>query len=63
MSHKDATYWEPSRYDGIKPDISPFIEVAQHVKSRFFTMAIAQKENEDWIIMELGDRQVAGLPA
>ncbi|MEO0582953.1 MAG: ATP-grasp domain-containing protein [Bacteroidota bacterium] len=25
-------------------------------------MDVAQKENGDWIIMELGDGQVAGLP-
>ena len=33
-----------------------------NIKSRFFTMDIAKKKDEDWMIVELGDAQVAGLP-
>lgn len=44
------------------PQTSLFTEVAKQIKSNFFTMDIAQKENGDWIMIELGDGQVAGLP-
>ncbi|MBL3657241.1 ATP-grasp domain-containing protein [Fulvivirga sediminis] len=37
-------------------------EIALSIKSNFFTMDVAKKTNGDWIIMELGDGQVAGLP-
>ena len=30
--------------------------------SRFFTMDIAKRVDSDWMIVELGDGQVAGLP-
>lgn len=39
-----------------------FIEIASKVRSRFFTMDVAQQTDGQWIIVELGDGQVAGLP-
>ena len=39
-----------------------FIEVARQIQSRFFTMDIAQRSDGEWMIVELGDAQVAGLP-
>ncbi|WP_299673761.1 ATP-grasp domain-containing protein [uncultured Tenacibaculum sp.] len=39
-----------------------FKKLALKIKSNFFTMDIAQKKTSEWIIMELGDGQVAGLP-
>jgi hypothetical protein len=32
------------------------------IPSRFFTVDVACLENGDWMIVELGDGQVAGLP-
>ncbi|GAA0894369.1 ATP-grasp domain-containing protein [Fulvivirga kasyanovii] len=55
-------YWDEGAYDNTKPKIDEFIEVARDIESNFFTMDIAQKKNGDWVIMELGDGQVAGLP-
>lgn len=55
-------YWEEGDYSGTAPPEGLFAEVARHVNSRFFTMDVAQKSGGDWLIVELGDGQVAGLP-
>ncbi|MEM6297524.1 MAG: ATP-grasp domain-containing protein [Bacteroidota bacterium] len=55
-------YWDEGDYGESKPKLSAFLEIAQQIESNFFTMDIAQKKDGDWIIMELGDGQVAGLP-
>ena len=55
-------YWDEGEYGETKPELETFIEIARNIDSDFFTMDIAQKKNGDWIIMELGDGQVAGLP-
>lgn len=41
----------------------PFIEISKQIPSKFFTMDLAEKENGEWIILELGDGQVSGLAA
>ena len=55
-------YWDEGEYGNTKPELDDFIEIAQDIDSNFFTMDVAKKKNGDWIIMELGDGQVAGLP-
>ena len=55
-------YWDEGEYGETKPELDDFIEIAQEIESNFFTMDVAKKKNGDWIIMELGDGQVAGLP-
>ena len=45
-----------------KPPLELFSEAAKKPKSRFFTMEIAQTETDEWLIVELGDAQVSGLP-
>jgi hypothetical protein len=55
-------YWEEGDYTGLAPPISQFQDVAQKVQSRFFTMDVAKRLDGDWLIVELGDGQVAGLP-
>jgi sugar phosphate isomerase/epimerase len=42
--------------------VDAFIEVARRVQSRFFTMDVAKRLDGEWMIVELGDGQVAGLP-
>jgi hypothetical protein len=54
-------YWDEGEYGDTKPKLDDFIRIAQSIDSNFFTMDIAQKKNGHWIIMELGDGQVAGL--
>ncbi|MCK5685705.1 ATP-grasp domain-containing protein [bacterium] len=56
-------YWDEGEYGDTKPELEEFLQIAQEIESTFFTMDIAQKQSGEWIIMELGDAQVAGLPA
>lgn len=42
--------------------IDIFVKLAQNIESNFFTMDIAEKEDGSWMILELGDGQVSGLP-
>ncbi len=55
-------YWDAGDYTGSTPPLEPFKAVATAVQSRFFTMDVAQHRNGGWLIVELGDGQVAGLP-
>jgi hypothetical protein len=55
-------YWEEGDYQGMRPPADQFRDVAQMIGSRFFTMDIAQRVDGAWMIVELGDAQVAGLP-
>ena len=55
-------YWDEGEYGESKPELDAFTDIAQNIESNFFTMDVAKKKNGDWIIMELGDGQVAGLP-
>ena len=55
-------YWEEADYEGETPPIVHFAETASRVRSRFFTMDVAKRRDGDWMIVELGDGQVAGLP-
>ena len=56
-------YWETGDYgDAALPPLAPFAELARRVASRFFTMDIARRTDGGWIVVELGDGQVAGLP-
>lgn len=57
-----AEYWEEGDYHETNLPENLFQEVAKRVKSNFFTMDVAQKRDGDWLIVELGDAQVAGLP-
>ena len=55
-------YWEEGNYQGIFPPFAQFCQVAKAVQSRFFTMDVAKRIDGSWMIIELGDGQVAGLP-
>ncbi|HEU4339047.1 MAG TPA: ATP-grasp domain-containing protein [Planctomycetota bacterium] len=55
-------YWETADYKDSSPPLDRFSAPAARVKSRFFTMDIAKATSGDWIMVELGDGQVAGLP-
>ena len=55
-------YWEEGDYQESEPPLEPFREAMGKVKSRFFTMDIAKRKDGEWMIVELGDAQVAGLP-
>ena len=55
-------YWEEGEYRLSKPDTTEFEEIAYRVESNFFSMDIARRMNGEFIIIELGAGQVAGLP-
>ena len=57
-----AEYWEEGEYPDVEPPLNRFRPVAQAVRSRFFTMDVARRADGEWLIVELGDAQVAGLP-
>lgn len=57
-------YWEEDAYEHeASPPLDIFREIVQKVQSRFFTVDVAKCLDGSWTIVELGDGQVAGLPA
>ncbi len=54
-------YWDhqPSQPT---PDWAPYTTLAHQVQSRFWTLDLALTQTGDWLIIELGDGQVSGLP-
>lgn len=54
-------YWEEGDYSNDVPPVDSFLEIAKKIQSRFFTMDIARRLDSWWMIVELGDGQVAGL--
>ena len=55
-------YWEEGEYNYEKPNVKDFKNIAKIIESNFFTMDIAKDKNGEYIIIELGDGQVAGIP-
>jgi hypothetical protein len=57
-----APYWDRGADRGSRPPIERFSGVAAAVRSRFFTMDVARRRDGEWMIIEVGDGQVSGLP-
>ena len=57
-----SPYWEGGQYSKTYPPLELFAEIAAAVRSRFFSMDVARRIDGDWLIVELGDGQVSGLP-
>ncbi|MEZ4669632.1 MAG: ATP-grasp domain-containing protein [Anaerolineae bacterium] len=55
-------YWEQGDYKSLTPPLGEFGDIAKSIHSRFFTMDVAKTVAGQWMIVELGDAQVAGLP-
>lgn len=55
-------YWDEGDYGETEPVLKRFEALLPEIKSHFFSMDIAKQKNGDWIIVELGDGQVSGLP-
>ena len=55
-------YWDEGDYQEIVPPINEFESFAKAIKSKFFSMDVAKEKDGNWIIIELGDGQVSGLP-
>jgi hypothetical protein len=65
MNHEPIAvypYWDETEYPHVSPPLGLFENIAQQVDSLFFTMDVAKSKDLGWIIIELGDGQVAGLP-
>lgn len=55
-------YWDEVQYPVEEPAFEPLLNLVASVPSNFFTVDCARLENGEWMIVELGDGQVAGLP-
>lgn len=59
---QESRYWDQGDYAGETPPLAHFTRLAASVESRFFTMDVAKTVNGEWVVVELGDGQVAALP-
>jgi len=61
-----SEYWDEGEYKETRPPRDFLLtlddDVVSRVHSDFFTLDIAETKDGKWIVMELGDAQVAGLP-
>lgn len=61
-----SKYWEYGKYTEDEPSHSLIAKIAakvyKKISSKFFTIDLAQKENGEWICIEVGDGQVSSLP-
>lgn len=55
-------YWSDGEYPDDALPLPQFEALAGLVRSRFFTMDVAKTAENRWIVIELGDGQVAGSP-
>ncbi len=58
----NAPYWGEGQYDGETPDLGVVADLLPRVRSRFFAVDVAQKEDGSWLVMELNDGGSAGVP-
>ena len=56
-----SPYWD-AEYVSESPPLASFLPVLSQVQSPFFSCDVARRTTGEWIIVELGDGQVAGLP-
>jgi len=52
-------YWDEGLYPSLELPISDFSAIFKQIRSHFYTVDIAKQKNGFWIIVELGDAQVA----
>ncbi|WP_145410437.1 ATP-grasp domain-containing protein [Paenibacillus xylanexedens] len=57
-----SNYWDEGEDQDFVAQLESFMGIASTIQSRFFTMDFAKLTDGSWIILELGDGQVAGLP-
>jgi hypothetical protein len=56
-------YWSKAHYANEVIKLTNFTAIFEQINSHFFTVDIAKKCDGDWIIVELGDGQVAEYSA
>ena len=57
-----SRYWDEGEYPDDALPLDHFRALAQKISSRFFTMDVARTVDGKWLVVELGDAQVAELP-
>lgn len=57
-----STYWSEGDYAGVRPDPAFFDPIAARISSNFFTLDVAKTRQGQWLVLEVGDGQVSGLP-
>lgn len=55
-------YWDEGDYTQEIVPIEAYDEIIKSINSNFYTMDIAKQNDGKWIIIEVGDGQVSGLP-
>lgn len=50
-------------FDVDVPDFSAFERLARKIEARFFTLDVAMLEDGRWVVVEVNDGGVSGLPA
>ncbi len=55
-------YWDEVQYPVNEPNFESVLNMVASVPANFFTVDLARLESGEWMIVELGDGQVAGLP-
>jgi len=55
-------YWDEGDYENAAADLDFLENEIPRINSHFYTIDIAQTKTGEWLIIELGDAQVAGLP-
>lgn len=58
-----SPYWPDGAYGSAEPPMERLSEVASGLRSRFFTTDLARRCDGQWMIVEIGDGQVSGLPS
>lgn len=54
-------YWDEASDPEQAPNLERFLKIGRDIQSPFFAMDVAETEDGDWLILELGDGQVSGL--
>lgn len=57
-----SAYWDVVDASDSPPPTDLLADVARGIPSRFFTLDFARAVSGEWLIVETGDGQVAGLP-
>jgi hypothetical protein len=55
-------YWEDQEYGTIDAPTAIFSALARRLRSRFFTLDVALRDDGMWRVVEVGDGQVSGIP-
>lgn len=57
-----VNYWDEGTYDDEELPLGQFEDIFLKISSSFFTIDIAKATTGEWIIIEVGDAQVSGIP-